>query len=155
MWTCFLLGAAMAPAAVPVPMASQPGLSYTEAFGDIANWAADFSSGAGANRFGGLPAGGSGTIPTAAKLTVATTNWASGSSAGKQKGTGQLVLLATGATDNNAALAVDFHMDFSGVNAGTLSFTWEAINNPTGDRKSSLRVYWSTDGSTFTELAAA
>lgn len=147
--------AAVAPAATPVPMAGQPGLSYTEAFGDIANWAENFGSGTGANRFGALPAGGSGTIPAAAKLTVATTNWASGSSAGKQKGTGQLILLATGSTDNSAALAVDFFMDFSGVNAGTLSFTWEAINNSTGDRRSSLRVYWSTDGSTFTELVGA
>ena len=147
--------AAAAPAATPVPMASQPGLAYSEAFGDIANWAADFSSGAGANRFGALLAGGSGTIPTAAKLTIATTNWASGSTAGKQKGTGQLVLLATGSTDNNAALAVDFFMDFSGVSAGTLSFTWTAIDNPAGDRRSSLRVYGSTDGSAFTELAGA
>ena len=150
-----LFCAAAAQAATPVPMASQPGLAYSETFGDVANWSADFSSGAGANRFAGWPAGGAGTIPTPAKLTIATTNWSSGSTAGKQKGTGQLVLLATGSSDNSAALAVDFFMDFSGVDAGTLSFTWEAINNPTGDRKSSLRVYWSTNGVAFTELAGA
>ena len=149
------LGAVAARAAVPVPMASQPGLAYAETFGDIANWAENFSSGAGANRFDGLPAGGAGSIPAAAKLTVATTNWASGSTAGKQKGTGQLVMLANGSTDNSAALAVDFFLDFSGVNAGTLSFTWEAINNPSGFRCSSLRVYGSTDDSGFTELAGA
>ena len=133
--------AAAARAAVPVPMASQAGLTYTEAFGDIANWAENFGSGAGANRFGALPAGGAGTIPAAAKLTVATTNWASGSTAGKQKGSGQLVLLANGSTDNSAALAVDLYLDFSGVNAGMLAFTCEAITNSTGDRRSSLRVY--------------
>ncbi len=136
-------------------MASQPGYSYTETFGDVANWAENFSSGSGANRFAALPAGGSGTIPSAARLTIATTNWSSGSSAGKQKGSGQLVLLATGSSENSAALAVDFFMDFSGVNAGTLSFTWEAITNSTGNRMCSLRVYWSTDGSVFTELTGA
>lgn len=158
-WIILVLIVAMfavgSPGAVPVPMASQSGLSYTETFGDIANWAENFTSGAGATRFAALPAGGSGSIPSAAKLTVATTNWSSSSTAGKQKGTGQLVLLATGSSDNSAALAVDFYMDFSGVNAGTLSFTWEGINNSTGDRRSSLRVYWSTDGSAFTELAGA
>ena len=96
-----------------------------------------------------------GTIPAATKLTVATTNWTSGSTAGKQKGAGQLVFLTTGSTDNSAALAVDVYLDFSGVNAGTLSFTCEGITNSTGDRRSSLRVYWSTDGAAFTELAAA
>ena len=152
----WLLGAAAGSrAATPVPMAAQPGLAYAETFGDIANWAENFSGGSGATRFAALPAGGSGTIPTAAKLTVATTNWSSGSTAGIQKGAGQLILLATGSGDNSAALAVDFLMDFSGVNAGTLSFTWEAINNSTGDRKSSLRVYGSTDGQAFTELAGA
>ena len=154
-WAGFWLGAALAPAATPVPMASQPGLAYSETFGDVANWAENFGSGAGANRFGALPAGGAGTIPAAAKLTIATTNWSTGSTAGKQKGTGQLVLLANGATDNNAALAVDFFMDFSGVNAGTLGYDWATVNNSTGDRKSSLRVYGSTDGVAFTELAAA
>ena len=150
-----LLATAPARATVPVPMASQPGLTYTETFGDIANWAENFSSGSGANRFGALPAGGTGTIPAATKLTVATTNWTSGSTAGKQKGAGQLVFLTTGSTDNSAALAVDVYLDFSGVNAGTLSFTCEGITNSTGDRRSSLRVYWSTDGAAFTELAAA
>ena len=152
---CLLLGAEMAQAATPVPMASQPGLAYLETFGDVANWAADFSSGAGANRFGGLPAGGAGTIPLATRLTVASTNWASGSTGGKQKGSGALLLLSTGSSDNTTSVAVDFFMDFSGVNAGTLGFDWATVDNPTGDRKSSLRVYGSTDGAAFAELAAA
>jgi len=46
-------------------------------------------------------------------------------------------------------------MDFTGVNAGKLSFDWSSVNNSTGDRKGSLRVYYSTDGSTFTELTTA
>ena len=119
---CLWLGAAAAPAATPVPMASQPGLAYAESFADVANWAADFSSGAGATRFAGLPAGGTGTIPAAARLTTASTNWASGSTGGKQKGTGALLLLCTGSSDNTTSVAVDFFLDFSGVDAGTLGF---------------------------------
>ncbi|MGD9782031.1 MAG: endonuclease/exonuclease/phosphatase family protein [Kiritimatiellia bacterium] len=154
-WTCLLLGAGWAQAATPVPMASQPGLAYAETFGDIANWAADFSSGAGANRFSPLPAGGAGTIPSATLLTTASTNWASGSTGGKQKGSGALLLLSTGKSDNTTSVAVDFFMDFSGVDAGTLGFDWATVDNPTGDRKSSLRVYASVDGASFAELAAA
>jgi endonuclease G len=41
------------------------------------------------------------------------------------------------------------------VNAGTFSFDWASVNNSTGDRKSSMRVYTSTDGTTFTELTSA
>ncbi len=146
---------AAAPAAVPVPMAGQPGLAYTETFADIANWAADFSSGSGANRFGALPAGGAGTIPSATKITVASTNWTTSSTAGKQKGSGTLVFLVNGSTDNSGSVAVDFFADYSGVDAGTLGFDWAGVINSTGDRKSSLRVYWSTDGAAFAELAAA
>ena len=136
-------------------MASQPGLAYAESFADVANWAADFSSGAGAIRFGGLPAGGSGTIPSATRLTTASTNWASGSTGGKQKGSGALLLLATGKSDNTASVAVDFFLDFSGVDAGTLGFDWATVDNPTGDRKSSLRIYASADGAAFAELTGA
>ena len=151
---CLWLGAA-APAATPVPMASQPGLAYVESFADVANWAADFGSGAGANRFAGLPAGGSGTIPAATRLTTASTNWASGSTGGKQKGSGALLLLCTGSSDNTTSVAVDFFADFSGVDAGTLGFDWATVDNPTGDRKSSLRVYASVDGAAFSELTGA
>jgi hypothetical protein len=46
-------------------------------------------------------------------------------------------------------------MDFTGVNAGTLSFDWASVNNTTGNRKGSLRVYGSVNGTTFTEITAA
>lgn len=152
---CFLLGAAVAPAATPVSMAGQPGLAYAESFADIANWAADFSSGAGANRFAGLPTNGTVSIPSATRLTTASTNWASGSTGGKQKGSGALLLLCTGSSDNTTSVAVDFFLDFSGVDAGTLGFDWATVDNPTGDRKSSLRVYASVDGAAFSELTGA
>ncbi len=136
-------------------MASQPGLVYAETFADIANWAADFSSGTESKRFAGLPASGTGTIPSTTKLTTASANWASGRTGGKQKGNGALLLLSTGTSDNTTSVAVDFCMDYSGVDAGTLGFDWATVNNPAGDRKSSLRVYASVDGATFAELAGA
>ena len=152
---CLWLGAAVAPAATPVPMASQPGLAYAESFADVANWAAEFSAGAGAARFAGVPTNGTASIPSATRLTTASTNWASGSTGGKQKGSGALLLLCTGSSDNTTSVAVDFFLDFSGVDAGTLGFDWATVDNPTGDRKSSLRVYASVDGTAFAELAAA
>lgn len=39
--------------------------------------------------------------------------------------------------------------------AGTLSFNWGTIDNSNGTRPTSLRVYWSTDNATFTEITAA
>jgi hypothetical protein len=139
----------------PVPMASQAGLSYTENFADIANWTNGFAAGIGANRFGSVAVNATGTIPDGARTTATTATFVSGTSGGVQRGTQNIVLLATGATDNTSAVAIDFLMDFSTVNAGTLSFDWASVNNSTGDRKGSLRVYYSTDGTTFTEIPAA
>jgi hypothetical protein len=146
---------------LPVPMASQPGLSYTQDFSDIATWTAFFVSGNGANHFDGVSSGGTGTIPNPGVLTVTTGNFITGTSGGVQKGTDQspatqsIVLLTTGSTDNTSSAAIDFYMDFTGVNASTLSFDWASINNSTGDRNGSLRVYASIDGTTFTELTFA
>ncbi len=139
----------------PVPMASQPGQSYTENFADVANWTNGFASGIGANRFGSVLVNATGTIPDGLRITTSTATFVSGTSGGVQKGTGTLMLLSTGATDNTSSAAVDFLMDFTGVDAGTLSFDWASVNNSTGDRKGSLRVFYSTDGTSFTELTAA
>src|SRR5436190_6483730 len=149
---------------LPVVMASQPSLSYTEDFHDIANWTNFFISGDGANHWGGLSATGSGGIPNGTTLTASTNSFqgaAFGSSGGVQKGTDQvppttsIVLLSTGTADNTTSAAIDFYMDFTGVNAGTLSFDWASINNATGNRKGSLRVYGSVNGTTFTEISSA
>jgi trimeric autotransporter adhesin len=139
----------------PVPMASQPGLTYTENFADIANWTNGFAAGAGANRFSSVVVNATGTIPDGVRITTATSTFSTGTAGGVQRGTGNIVLLSTGATDNSSSTAIDFLMDFTGTNAGTLSFDWAAITNSTGDRKGSLRVYYSTNGGTFTELTTA
>jgi endonuclease G len=96
-----------------------------------------------------------GTIPDGKRVTTASTTFTSGTSGGVQKGTGTLVLLSTGTTDNTSSTAVDLFLDFTSVNAGTLSFDWASVNNSTGDRKGSMRIYTSTDGTTFTELSSA
>jgi hypothetical protein len=141
----------------PWPMVSG---NYSEAFGDIANWANNFASGIGASRWASVAVGGSGTIPNGSKTTTSTATFVTGTTGGVQKGvspnpTGTICLLATGTTDNSSADAIDLLLDFTGVNAGTLGFTWQTVFNSTGDRKGSLRVYTSTNGSTFTELTGA
>lgn len=141
---------------VPVIMASQPLLRYTENFNAISGWAANFASGTGANRFSSVGVNvTAAAIPSPTRITTSSATFASGSSGGVQKGTGSLVLLSTGSTDNSSSVAVDFYMDFTGVNAGTLSFDWAAVANGTGDRPGSLRVYGSVDGVNYTELTSA
>lgn len=154
-------------AQTPVPMVSQSGLTYTENFADIANWAnsasagSGYTTGIGATRWASV-ATGTGTIPSATATTTATTTFTtSASSAGVQRGSlsgnvpGTLVLLTTGTTNNTTACAVDFFMDYSGTNADSLFFDAATVINSTGNRVSSLKVYWSTNGTTFTELTAA
>lgn len=147
---------------LPVSMASQAGLSYTEDFSDIANWTSFFIGGVGANHFGGLSSNtssGGATLPDPTRLTTSTSNFQTSlSSGGVQRGTDQspssqsIVLLSTGSSDNTTSAAIDFYVDFTGVNAGTLSFDYQSLNNSTGDRNGSLRVYGSTDGTTWTEI---
>jgi trimeric autotransporter adhesin len=141
-------------AQTPVPMGSQPGLTYTENFADIANWTNNFAAGVGANRWGSVAINATGTIPDGVRTTVSTATFSTTTSGGVQRGTGNIVQLSTGATNNTSANAIDFFLDFTGVNAGTLSFDWATVFNSTGDRASSLRVYTSTNGVTFTELTA-
>jgi endonuclease G len=150
---CLLFLSASAFGQTPVPMASAG--TYTEDFSTISTWANGFTSPTEATRFGGVAVNATGTIPDGKKVTTASTTFSSGTSGGVQKGTGTLVLLSTGTTDNTSSTAVDLFLDFTGVNAGTLSFDWASVNNSTGDRKGSMRVYTSTDGTTFTELTGA
>jgi len=139
----------------PVIMSQQAALAYTQDFDNITSWSNGFSSDNGAIHFGPVPVNANGLIPNGIRTTTATNSFSSGSSGGVQRGSGNLVLLATGASDNTSAVAVDLLLDFTGVNAGTIGFNWASINNSTGDRKGSLRVYGSIDGINFTEITAA
>ena len=150
---------------VPVPMASQGGLTFTENFADEANWGNGFNFGIGTEHWGALDVNVAGTIPdgkttTRSTLTFVTTSTSGGVQRGSLSGTGinnvpgTIVLLSTSSGSRNAC-AIDFHVDFTGVSAGTLSFAWAAVANSTGDRPGFLKVYTSINGTTFTELTGA
>ncbi len=155
LFSLIFLFARLANAQTPVPMAAQPGLTYTENFADISNWTNGFLSGAGSNRFSVVPVLSTGSVPNATKTTISGSIFSTGSSGGIQKGTQNIILLSTGTTDNTSSVAFDVLFDFTTVNAGTLSFDWATVNNSTGDRKGSLRVYASIDGAVFTEIVSA
>jgi hypothetical protein len=151
-----------------VPMASQPALSYTEDFGDIVNWTNGFASGAGANRFGSVAVNATGAIPSATRITASTATFQTtvppagpSNSGGIHRGSDQsipstsIILLSTGTGDNTTSAAIDLFLDFTGVDAGTLSFNWATVFNSTGNRNGSLKVYASTDGITYVDLTAA
>ena len=150
-------------AQTPVPMASQPALTYTENFSDIANWTNNFASGNGAARFGSVAVGGAAAIPSATRITAVTSTFQipPSSTGGLHRGTDQtipttsIVLLSTGTSDNTTSAAIDLFMDFTGVDAGTISFDWAVVFNAAGNRNGSLKVYSSTDGISFTDLTAA
>ena len=157
----------------PIVMANQLNYTYSENFSDINNWTfstttplnGTFTSGNGAAAWKGNDTVNVniGTIPSASKITKPTnffqTPTPNGNfftySSGVYKGNESMVLLSTGTTNNTTSVAMDFFIDFTGLNAGTLSFDWLSLNNLTGDRSSSLKVYASVDGATFTEITAA
>ena len=152
-------------AQTPVPMASQPSLTYTENFTDIANWTNDFAAGAGANRFKSVAINATGVIPSATRITTSTATFQipPSSNGGLHRGTDQvtpttsIVLLSAGTTDNTSSAAFDLFLDFTGVDAGALSFDWATVFNGavSSNRNGSLKVYCSIDGTTFTDLTAA
>ena len=129
--------------------------NYSCNFTDVANWANDFASGTGASNWGSVAVNPTGTIPNGIKTTVASDTFKTSTSGGVQKGTGTLNLLSSGATANATSVAVDLFLDFTGRNAGTLAFDYACVFNSTGDRGGSLKIYTSTDGSTWTELTSA
>lgn len=158
----------MSIAQTPVNMAAQPSLTYNENFSDISNWAFSvspangiFTAGVGAAAWRGNDTARVGTIPSAVRTQTSTLffqtppSGAQGYSSGIYKGTQQIELLATGTTDNTNSVAMDLFLNFSTVNAGTLSFDWASLNNSTGNRNGSLRVYASVDGISFTEITSA
>ena len=138
----------------PTPYVMSTG-DFFENFSDIANWGDGFTSGIGAAPWSTNAINSSGTIPDGVKITTSSAKFATGSGGGVQKGDNALMFLTTGSTDNTSSLGVDLNLDFTGRNAGTLSFDWAETNNSTGNRAGSIRVYTSTDGTTWTELTDA
>lgn len=131
------------------------GGNYSQDFADIANWSNNFASGVGASNWSAVVANSSGTIPDGKKTTKSSATFTTSTAGGVQKGSGALLFLSTGSAANGEAVAVDLLLDFTGSNAGTLSFDWAAVDNGNGTRPTSLRVYYSVDNVNFTELTDA
>jgi hypothetical protein len=169
LFTCLLIASFTTQAQTPINMQAQAGYTYTETFADINNWtfaASDgtFTAGIGASAWRGMDVTTSTpAIPNATRITTLSNFFQTPSSSGGvpiysggvYRGSQSLILLSTGATDNTSSIAMDFYLNFSTLNAGMLSFDWSSLNNNTGNRNSSLKVYASTDGTTFTEIVAA
>jgi hypothetical protein len=138
--------------------------NYSENFDNISDtlaWPNGFN-GTSSGEWRGLAINATGTIPDGVKITTSTaTKFVSGYSGGVQRGDGtngpmgSLILLSTGSTDNNSSVGVELYLNFTSAIAGTLSFSWASVNNTTGNRNGSLRVYASTDGTAYTELVSA
>ena len=93
-----------------------------------------------------------GTIPSATSITTQSATFSSGTSGGIQNGNTNIQFLSTGTTDNSSSVALDLNLNFSAKNAGTLSFDAATVFNTTGNRVGTLRVYYSINGTTWTEL---
>ena len=145
-------GASLVSAATPYPIASG---NYLENFNGISGWTNNFASGTGAQYWSSVGVNSSGAIPDGVKITVSTATFVTSTSGGVQKGSGNIQLLSTNGTDNINADAIDLLLDFTGMNAGALSFDFATVFNSTGNRNGSMRVYTSTDGIAFTELTDA
>ncbi|MDD5362324.1 MAG: T9SS type A sorting domain-containing protein [Ignavibacteria bacterium] len=123
------------------------------------NYSQTFTGWSGyATNWNGLGVLSVGSIPAATKTTTATNGTLGVVSNGTAIGydatsSTKLVFLATGTTDNSTAVACDLNLNFTGRNAGTISFdAAEITNGTTGNRVSTLRLYYSIDGSTWTEI---
>lgn len=142
-------------ASTPFPMASG---NYLNNFSDMVAWPAGLGgTSTTASNWAPVVVNAVGTIPDGSRISATTATFVTGSSGGLQTNSpiGSLTLLTTGATDNTSAAAVDLLLDFTGRNAGVLGFDWTQTNNSTGNRAGSVKVYTSTDGTTWTELTAA
>lgn len=104
-----------------------------------------------------VPVQTTGTIPSATRTTTATTtfNGSTSTSTGIQLGTGNIMFLSTGSTDNSTAIAYDLNLNFLNRIAGSLSFDAATVFNSTGGRNATLRVYYTIDGTTWTEITGA
>jgi uncharacterized repeat protein (TIGR02543 family) len=124
-------------------------------FSDIANWSNNFASGVDALNWGSVGINATGTIPNGIKTTVSSASFSTTTAGGVQKGTQNIYLLSTGATGNTNSVAVDLFLNYTNRIVGTISFDYACVFNSTGDRGSSLKVYTSINGTTWTELTPA
>ncbi len=134
------------------------GGNYSETFDNIANttnWPNGFN-GTDSAEWASVGIIGTGnSVTSGVRTTKSSAAFVTGTGGGIQRGTQSLLFLSTGSSATPEAVAVDLLLNFTGRVAGTLSFNWTAVDNSSGTRPTSLRVFWSIDGTTFTEIAAA
>ena len=150
------------PARPYYPMASG---NFSENFSDVNNWTNGFAAGTGAVYWSPVAVNATGVIPDGSRTTVSSATFqTTASTGGIQRGNltgnpaGTFVMLSTGTAANANAVAVDLQLDFTGRTVGTLTFDYSCVFNnfTSGDnRGAALRVYGSTDGTTWTALPAA
>ncbi len=113
-------------------------------------------SGTDAGNWGSVGIIGTGTsVTTGVRTTKSSASIVTGTAGGFQKPSGTVQLLSTGSSATPEAVAIDLFLNFTGRTVGTLTYDWAAIDNSSGTRPTSLRVFWSIDGSTFTEITGA
>ncbi len=125
--------------------------NYTQNFNGWSDYATNWNGTATEN---------TGAVPVATNRTTATTTFTQnvvistgiGGNNGTAANVTALVFRATGTDDNTTAVACDLNLNFAGRIAGTLSFDAAEINSQTGDRAATLRVYYSTNGTSWTEI---
>ena len=101
--------------------------------------------------------GGTTTIPNPTKITAQSTTFVSGPSGGVQNTTaasGNIQFLSTGSGDNTTSTAADLNLNFTSRTAGNISFDLATVFNGTTDsnRQGTLRLYYSLNGTTWTEV---
>lgn len=122
--------------------------NYSEDFSTVATWTSPTT-----NSWSGIAVGGSATIPDATRITAQSTTFqTNASSGGVQRPTTNIQLLSTGATNNTSSAAIDLNLNFSGRTTGNLSFNAAQVTNGTGNRPGTLKVYYSINGTTWTEI---
>ena len=128
------------------------GGNYSETFTNIANsanWPNGFN-GTDCQEWSSVAINATGSIGDGVKVTTASAVFSTSTTGGVQRGSSNLYMLSTGTTNS---CAIDLLLDFTGMTAGTISFDVAGVNNgTTGNRDSKLKVFYSTNGTTFTEL---
>jgi len=125
---------------LPTPYVMSNG-DYSESFTNIANttnWPNGFN-GTDCAEWTSVATNATGTLGDGIKITTASSTFATTTSGGVQRGTSNIYLLST-STSNSCA--VDLLLDFTGRNAGTISFDVATVFNSTGDRDSKLKLFY-------------
>jgi hypothetical protein len=124
--------------------------NYSQSFTNIAaTWPTNFNT---------VAVSAVGSIPNATKTTGSSANpttVGSGTAIGQDAATSTaLVFLATGSTDNTSAIAADLNLNFTGRTAGNISFDLATVFNgaTSSNRQGTLRLYYSLNGTTWTEV---